>query len=83
MSGVRQVTVGPDEADQRLLEKLPPTLARLLSGLTPQERRILELYGEGLTHDQIAEQLYLARATVRTYLGAIGRKLGWDDHRED
>ena len=35
-----------------------------LEGLTNQERRILELIGEGLTNRQIGERMYLAEKTA-------------------
>jgi len=49
-----------------------------LSGLTPQERRILELIGEGLTNRQIGEQMYLAEKTVKNYTSALFAKLGME-----
>ena len=47
-----------------------------LAGLTPQERRILELIGEGLTNRQIGERLFLAEKTVKNYVSALYAKLG-------
>ncbi|HEV2370702.1 MAG TPA: response regulator transcription factor [Streptosporangiaceae bacterium] len=49
-----------------------------LSGLTGQERRILELIGEGLTNRQIGEQLFLAEKTVKNYVSALFAKLGME-----
>jgi two-component system, NarL family, response regulator DevR len=68
-----------------------------LSGLTDQERRILELIGEGLTNRQIGERLFLAEKTVKNYVSALFAKLGmerraqaaayaarvFDDHHHD
>ena len=45
------------------------------SALTPQERRILSLIGEGLTNRQIASQLHLAEKTVKNYVSALLAKL--------
>ncbi len=50
----------------------PPELARL----SPREREILRLVGEGLTNRQIAERLYLAEKTVKNRISAILAKLG-------
>ncbi|MET9295681.1 response regulator transcription factor [Streptomyces sp. NPDC003077] len=50
----------------------PPELARL----SPREREILDLIGEGLTNRQIAERLYLAEKTVKNRISAILSKLG-------
>ena len=47
-----------------------------LAGLTPQERKILELIGEGLTNRQIGERMYLAEKTVKNYISALFAKLG-------
>ncbi|WP_078888242.1 response regulator [Streptomyces sclerotialus] len=49
----------------------PPELARL----SPREREILDLIGEGLTNRQIAERLYLAEKTVKNRISAILNKL--------
>jgi DNA-binding NarL/FixJ family response regulator len=49
-----------------------------LAGLTPQERKILELIGEGLTNRQIGEQMFLAEKTVKNYTSALFAKLGME-----
>ena len=46
--------------------------------LTPQERRILELIGEGLTNRQIGEHLFLAEKTVKNYVSNLLAKLGME-----
>ena len=57
---VRMGTKGPDE----------------LSGLTEQERHVLELIAEGMTNRQISEQMFLAEKTVKNYVSSILAKLG-------
>jgi two-component system response regulator DevR len=47
-----------------------------LSGLTAQERRILELIAQGLTNRQIGEQLFLAEKTIKNYVSSLLAKLG-------
>jgi two-component system response regulator DevR len=47
-----------------------------LAQLTAQERRVLELIGEGMTNRQIAESLFLAEKTVKNYVSALLAKLG-------
>jgi DNA-binding NarL/FixJ family response regulator len=49
-----------------------------LEGLTGQERRILELIGEGLTNRQIGERMYLAEKTVKNYVSVLFQKLGME-----
>jgi TolB-like protein/DNA-binding CsgD family transcriptional regulator/Tfp pilus assembly protein PilF len=44
--------------------------------LSARERQIAEAYATGRSYRQIAEQLFIAPATVRTHLGTIYRKLG-------
>ncbi len=47
-----------------------------LAGLTPHERRVLELIGEGLTNRQIGARLFIAEKTVKNYVSTLFRKLG-------
>ena len=47
-----------------------------LAQLTPQEQRILDLIGEGMTNRQIGEQLFLAEKTVKNYVSNLLAKLG-------
>jgi two-component system, NarL family, response regulator DevR len=64
---------------QRVLERLrktkfeekDPKLARL----SPQEERILDMIGEGLTNRQIAEEIHLSDKTVKNYVSTILQKL--------
>ena len=41
-----------------------------------QERRILDLIGEGLTNRQIGERMFLAEKTVKNYVSSLLAKLG-------
>ncbi|MFM2437278.1 MAG: hypothetical protein RLZ55_84, partial [Actinomycetota bacterium] len=47
-----------------------------LANLTAQERRILDLIGEGLTNRQIGDRLHLAEKTVKNYVSSLLAKLG-------
>ncbi len=49
-----------------------------LAGLTGQERKILELIGEGLTNRQIGERMFLAEKTVKNYVSGLFAKLGME-----
>jgi two-component system response regulator DevR len=49
-----------------------------LGGLSDQERRILDLIGEGLTNRQIGDRLYLAEKTVKNYVSSLLSKLGME-----
>jgi DNA-binding NarL/FixJ family response regulator len=68
------------EAASRVMRRMREQAERSdpLSGLTAQERRILELIGEGLTNRQIGERMFLAEKTVKNYVSALFAKLGME-----
>ncbi|MBQ1079693.1 MULTISPECIES: response regulator transcription factor [unclassified Nocardiopsis] len=66
------------ESTTRMLERLRAEAVRKdpLSELTEQERRVLELIGEGLTNREIGTRMYLAEKTVKNYVSRVLAKLG-------
>jgi DNA-binding NarL/FixJ family response regulator len=82
VGAVRTVASGESmldpEAASKVLARMRDQAAKTdpLAGLTPQERKILELIGEGLTNRQIGERMYLAEKTVKNYVSALFAKLG-------
>jgi DNA-binding NarL/FixJ family response regulator len=66
------------EATGRVMRRMRDQAARAdpLAELTDQERRILQLIGEGLTNRQIGDRLFLAEKTVKNYVSALFAKLG-------
>lgn len=61
----------------RVLERLrSPPPDDPLAGLTPQERRILDLITEGKTNRQIGEAMFLAEKTAKNYVSNLLSKLG-------
>ncbi len=82
IGAVRTVAAGQSMLDPRaasnLMVRLRDTSAKRdpLAGLSGQERRILELIGEGLTNRQIGERMFLAEKTVKNYVSALFAKLG-------
>lgn len=49
-----------------------------LEQLSPQERRVLGLIGEGMTNREIGEHLFLAEKTVKNYVSSLLAKLGYE-----
>src|ERR1700722_11590491 len=82
VGAVRTVASGASlldpQAASRVMRRMRDQAERAdpLAGLTPQERRILELIGEGLTNRQIGERMFLAEKTVKNYVSALFAKLG-------
>ncbi|GGJ23286.1 UNVERIFIED_ORG: DNA-binding NarL/FixJ family response regulator [Paenarthrobacter nicotinovorans] len=48
------------------------------ASLTPQERRVLEYVGQGMTNRQIGEEMLLAEKTVKNYVSSLLAKLGFE-----
>jgi DNA-binding NarL/FixJ family response regulator len=72
-----QSLLGP-RAASKLMARLAGTSGKHdpLARLTPHERSVLELIGEGLTNRQIGERLFIAEKTVKNYVSTLFRKLG-------
>jgi DNA-binding NarL/FixJ family response regulator len=47
-----------------------------VAALSGQEKRVLDLIGEGLTNRQIAEQMLLSEKTAKNYVSSLLAKLG-------
>ena len=45
-------------------------------GLTPREREIVLLIGDGMSNHDIAEKLFISENTVKTHVSSLMRKLG-------
>jgi two-component system response regulator DevR len=82
ISTIRQVAAGHSLLDPSVAKQV---LERLrignkekdeLSGLTEQEKAILNLIGEGMTNRQIGERMHLAEKTIKNYVTGLLAKLG-------
>jgi DNA-binding NarL/FixJ family response regulator len=59
-----------------------PAIHRDLSNLTPREREVLTLMGQGLSNAEIATALTLSEATVKTHAARIFAKLSLRDRSQ-
>jgi len=92
LAGIRTVAAGEallaPAVTRRLIEEFirRPAAASFdgsrLADLTGREREILELLACGRSNDEIAQELYLSRATVKTHVGSIFRKLDLRDRAQ-
>ncbi|MDE0802154.1 MAG: response regulator transcription factor [Acidimicrobiales bacterium] len=87
IDGIRRVAAGESLLDPSLTARVLERLRNnpdddALSDLTPQEKRILELIGEGMTNRQIGEQMFLAEKTVKNYVSNLLSKLGMSRRTE-
>ncbi|MEU3463337.1 response regulator transcription factor [Streptomyces sp. NPDC006733] len=85
LSAVRDVAAGKSLLDPvataRVLERLRQGADKgddRLADLTEQEKKILDLIGEGHTNRQIGEKLHLAEKTVKNYVSSLLSKLGME-----
>lgn len=62
--------------DGFLIGGLDAELLGRLGSMTPRERDVLALIGEGLSNTEISRRLYLSSATVKDYVSAVLGKLG-------
>jgi two-component system, NarL family, response regulator DevR len=86
VEAVRVVATGQSILDARAVQRIMTQLREGMPGsgrnsdrvesLTAQEKRVLDLVGEGLTNRQIAERMVLAEKTAKNYVSSLLTKLG-------
>ncbi|MFD8596776.1 response regulator [Kitasatospora sp. NPDC059646] len=84
VAAVRAVASGQSMLDPATTSRLMESLRHQQDGdadealdrLTPREREILALIGDGLTNREIAHELYLSEKTVKNHISRLLAKLG-------
>lgn len=88
IEAVRDAALGRHHLDPLIVKKLvelvpanrpPANQSAIETLLTPREKEILPLLTRGLSNQEIAEQLVISRATVKTHVSNILQKLGVPD----
>jgi len=82
VGAVRTVAAGQSTLDKHATERVMTRLRERvgsvdpLASLSAQEKRVLDLIGEGLTNRQIAERMFLSEKTAKNYVSSLLGKLG-------
>nr|WP_206068896.1 response regulator transcription factor [Nonomuraea sp. FMUSA5-5] len=90
LAALRRAMAGEPPFSQVVLERLVRQAVRArrepraetapeltwLTGLSPRERDVLAMVGEGLSNRNIADRLHLGVSTVKTYVASLMRKTG-------
>lgn len=94
LAAIRAVTAGDaalspsvtrrliDHVSSRADRRPDPARLRRLGELTPREREVVALVGEGLTNDEIAERLFLSPTTAKTHVSRAMVKVGARDRAQ-
>ena len=86
LEAIRMVASGRvllDRATIRLaLRRLRESGEITVGELPPQERRVFELIGDGLSNREIAEEMILAEKTIKNYVTNLLQKLGMQRRTE-
>lgn len=83
--GINRVLAGEVFTDPAVASVLVASLrspTAITEELTGREKQLLALVAEGLTNKDIAAQLFVSPATVKSHLARIGRKLNATDRSE-
>lgn len=73
---IKVVAAGRTLLDERTLTRRRADGEDPTAELTPSERRVLELLGDGLTNREIGEKLGVAEKTVKNHITALLAKMG-------
>ncbi|MEV4847904.1 response regulator transcription factor [Micromonospora matsumotoense] len=79
---VERFAGGGQPADLRHEVRPVPAVHRNLTTLTPREREVLTLLGQGLSNAELAHALTLSEATVKTHVARVFAKLSLRDRAQ-
>ncbi|WP_394428960.1 response regulator [Streptomyces sp. SGAir0957] len=89
---IRAAAAGQSVLDREVQDRLlatvrttrpaAPDQAALPADLTPREREVLTLIGQGLPNRAIAEKLFISEATVKTHINNLFAKAGIRDRAD-
>jgi len=79
---VAAVISRPPDPDPGPADRGSPGGRKLPDGLTTREAEVLILLASGLSNPEIAQRLYLSRATVKTHINRIFAKTGARDRAQ-
>jgi DNA-binding NarL/FixJ family response regulator len=87
VASIRRVAAGETLLDSAVVTRLRAQWGHdvedpRLTGLSPQERRILQHIAEGLTNRQIGETMSLAEKTVKNYVTSVLAKMGLESRTQ-
>jgi two-component system, NarL family, response regulator LiaR len=75
-------SLGPEAAQALINLSIAPRIPTPSYNLTERERSILRLMVDGLSNQQIADQIFVSRSTVKAYVSTILSKLGVENRLE-
>jgi DNA-binding NarL/FixJ family response regulator len=82
VGAIRTVAAGQSTLDRHASERVMQRLRERVGSVNPvaslssQEKKVLDLIGEGLTNKQIAERMFLSEKTAKNYVSSLLGKLG-------
>jgi len=79
---LRSVTRKSVQVEAQQMSYGEPSKIALAAGLTERELEVLKLIVEGLSNPQIAERLFITRATAKAHVHSILQKLCVDDRTQ-
>ena len=87
---IRAAAAGQAVLDRAVQERLlatartkaPEPVGEIPSDLTPREREVFALIGQGLSNRAIAERLFVSEATVKTHINNLFAKAGIRDRAD-